>query len=107
MSGIDTSGRHAPSHRTEPNKSKRRSGVAHRPTGVPLSKLKFILFSVLALPPRLLFRRSGNIGGTTHASTESAGRNRPKSPILYGSWSGGSSDADATDHRDHNPFRDL
>src|ERR1700735_1153171 len=44
---------------------------------------------------------------TTHASTESAGRNRPKSPILYGSWPGGGSDADATDHRDQNHFRDL
>src|SRR3984957_4425677 len=61
----------------------------------------------LALPPRLLFRRSGNIVGAAYASTESAGRNRPKSPILYGSWPGGGSDADATDHRDQNHFRDL
>ena len=42
-----------------------------------------------------------------HASTESAERSRPKSPILYGSWPGGGSDADATDHRDQNHFRCL
>ena len=42
-----------------------------------------------------------------HASTESAERSRPKSPILYGSWAGGGSDADATDHRDQNHFRGL
>jgi hypothetical protein len=42
--------------------------------------------------------RGRGYGGMAHASTESAGRSRPKSPILYGSWPGGGSDADATDH---------
>ena len=49
----------------------------------------------------------GGYGGTAHVSVESAGRNRRKSPILYGSWPGGGSDADATDHRDQNHFRGL
>ena len=34
-------------------------------------------------------------------------RNRPKSPVLCGSWPGDGSDADAADHRDQNHFRDL
>src|SRR6267378_5211193 len=47
--------------------------------------------------------------GRARASTESeiAGRNRPKSPILCGSWLGDGGDADAADHRDQNHFRYL
>ena len=47
--------------------------------------------------------------GRARASIESeiAGRNRPKSPILSGSWLGDGSDADAADHRDQNHFRYL
>src|SRR5215467_11257042 len=43
--------------------------------------------------------------GTPHASTESAGRNRPQSSLLCGSWPGDGSDLDAADHRDQNHFR--
>jgi len=42
-----------------------------------------------------------------HASTESAGQNRPKSPLLCRSRPGDGSDADAADHRDQNHFCDL
>jgi len=51
--------------------------------------------------------RPGNICGEGACITESAGRNRPKSPVLCGSWPGDGSDADAADHRDQNHFRDL
>ena len=49
----------------------------------------------------------GVSAGRARASTESAGQNWPKSPVLCGSWPGDSSDADAADHRDQNHFRDL